>query len=114
MTVDWDGQIRMDPSSPYAMQPLIEMKDRFDLSFACDYDRHGIVTKSEGLLPPNHRRKAEGRRQKGRGLRTCPMPLGLKPLTLVMKNKENMYFETQSALKYCVLVKSPDFSYGDT
>ncbi|MBN3946988.1 MAG: alpha-D-glucose phosphate-specific phosphoglucomutase [Nostoc sp. NMS7] len=56
MTVDWDGQIRMDPSSPYAMQPLIEMKDRFDLSFACDtdYDRHGIVTRSEGLLPPNH------------------------------------------------------------
>ncbi len=56
MTVDWDGQIRMDPSSPYAMQRLIGMKDRFDLSFACDtdYDRHGIVTKREGLLPPNH------------------------------------------------------------
>jgi len=56
MTVDWDGQIRMDPSSPYAMQRLIGMKDRFDLSFACDtdYDRHGIVTKGEGLLPPNH------------------------------------------------------------
>jgi phosphoglucomutase len=56
MTVDWDGQIRMDPSSPYAMQRLIGMKDHFDLSFACDtdYDRHGIVTKSEGLLPPNH------------------------------------------------------------
>jgi phosphoglucomutase len=56
MTVDWDGQIRMDPSSPYAMQRLIEMKDRFDLSFACDtdHDRHGIVTKSDGLLPPNH------------------------------------------------------------
>ena len=56
MTVDWDGQIRMDPSSPYAMQRLIGMKDRFDLSFACDtdHDRHGIVTKSEGLLPPNH------------------------------------------------------------
>jgi phosphoglucomutase len=56
MTVDWDGQIRMDPSSPYAMQPLIQMKDRFDLSFACDtdYDRHGIVTRSGGLLPPNH------------------------------------------------------------
>ena len=56
MTVDWDGQIRMDPSSPYAMQRLIEMKDRFDLSFACDtdHDRHGIVTKSAGLLPPNH------------------------------------------------------------
>jgi len=55
MTVDWDGQIRMDPSSPYAMQRLIGMKDRFDLSFACDtdHDRHGIVT-SEGLLPPNH------------------------------------------------------------
>ena len=56
MTVDWDGQIRMDPSSPYAMQRLIGMKDQFDLSFACDtdHDRHGIVTKSEGLLPPNH------------------------------------------------------------
>jgi len=56
MTVDWDGQIRMDPSSPYAMQRLIEMKDRFDLAFACDtdHDRHGIVTKSAGLLPSNH------------------------------------------------------------
>jgi phosphoglucomutase len=56
MTVDWDGQIRMDPSSPYAMKRLIGLKDRFDLSFACDtdYDRHGIVTKSAGLLPPNH------------------------------------------------------------
>jgi phosphoglucomutase len=56
MTVDWDGQIRMDPSSAYAMQRLIEMKDRFDLAFACDtdHDRHGIVTKSTGLLPPNH------------------------------------------------------------
>jgi phosphoglucomutase len=56
MTVDWDGQIRMDPSSVYAMQRLIGMKDRFDLSFACDtdHDRHGIVTRSSGLLPPNH------------------------------------------------------------
>jgi phosphoglucomutase len=56
MTVDWDGQIRMDPSSPYAMRRLIGMKDRFDLSFACDtdHDRHGIVTRSAGLLPPNH------------------------------------------------------------
>jgi len=56
MTVDWDGQIRMDPSSPYAMQRLLEMKDRFDVSFACDTDsdRHGIVTRSAGLLPPNH------------------------------------------------------------
>ena len=56
MTVDWDGQIRMDPSSSYAMRRLIGMKDRFDLSFACDtdHDRHGIVTKSAGLLPPNH------------------------------------------------------------
>ena len=56
MTADWDGQIRMDPSSAYAMQRLIGMKDRFDLSFACDADadRHGIVTKSHGLLPPNH------------------------------------------------------------
>jgi phosphoglucomutase len=56
MTVDWDGRIRMDPSSPYAMQRLIDIKDRFDLSFACDtdHDRHGIVTRSAGLLPPNH------------------------------------------------------------
>jgi len=56
MTVDWDGQIRMDPSSAYAMRRLIGMKDRFDLSFACDtdHDRHGIVTRGEGLLPPNH------------------------------------------------------------
>lgn len=56
MTVDWDGKIRMDPSSSYAMQGLIGMKDRFDIAFACDtdYDRHGIVTKSSGLLPPNH------------------------------------------------------------
>jgi phosphoglucomutase len=56
MTVDWDGQIRMDPSSIYAMQRLIGMKDRFDLACACDtdHDRHGIVTHSAGLLPPNH------------------------------------------------------------
>ena len=56
MSVDWDGQIRMDPSSPYAMQSLIGLKDRFDIAFACDtdHDRHGIVTRSAGLLPPNH------------------------------------------------------------
>ena len=56
MSVDWDGKIRMDPSSPYAMQKLIDMKDRFDISFACDtdHDRHGIITKSMGLLNPNH------------------------------------------------------------
>ena len=56
MTLDWDGRIRMDPSSSYAMQSLIKLKDRFDIAFACDtdHDRHGIVTKSAGLLPPNH------------------------------------------------------------
>src|SRR6202035_5721898 len=56
MTVDWDGQIRMDPSSPYAMGRLLGLKDRFDVAFACDtdHDRHGIVTRSAGLLPPNH------------------------------------------------------------
>lgn len=56
MTVDWDGQIRMDPSSPYAMQRLIGLKDRFQVAFACDtdHDRHGIVTRSAGLMPPNH------------------------------------------------------------
>jgi phosphoglucomutase len=56
MTVDWDGKIRMDPSSPYAMQRLIDLKDRYDIAFACDtdHDRHGIVTRNSGLLPPNH------------------------------------------------------------
>jgi phosphoglucomutase len=56
MCVDWDGQIRMDPSSPYAMKSLLNMKDKFDISFACDtdHDRHGIVTRSVGLLNPNH------------------------------------------------------------
>ena len=56
MTLDWDGRIRMDPSSPYAMRQLIDLKDRFDIAFACDtdHDRHGIVTKSVGLLPANH------------------------------------------------------------
>ena len=56
MTLDWDGQIRMDPSSPYAMQGLIDIKDRYDIAFACDtdHDRHGIVTRNAGLLPPNH------------------------------------------------------------
>jgi phosphoglucomutase len=56
MTLDWDGRIRMDPSSPYAMQRLIGLKDRFEIAAACDtdHDRHGIVTRSAGLLPPNH------------------------------------------------------------
>lgn len=56
MTLDWDGQIRMDPSSSYVMKRLIGNKDRFDIAFACDtdHDRHGIVTKKDGLLPPNH------------------------------------------------------------
>ena len=56
MTVDWDGQVRMDPSSPYAMQHLIDLTNHFDIAFACDtdHDRHGIITRSAGLLPPNH------------------------------------------------------------
>ena len=55
MSLDWDGRIRMDPSSPYAMQPLLDQKDRFDVAFACDtdHDRHGIVTRTAGLMPPN-------------------------------------------------------------
>ena len=55
MTLDWDGQIRMDPSSPYAMQRLLDIKDRFDIAAACDtdHDRHGIVTPGAGLLAPN-------------------------------------------------------------
>jgi phosphoglucomutase len=56
MTVDWDGKIRMDPSSKYAMQRLIGLKDKYDVAFACDtdHDRHGIVTRSSGLMEPNN------------------------------------------------------------
>jgi phosphoglucomutase len=56
MTLDWDGKIRMDPSSPYAMHRLIALKGLYDVAFACDtdHDRHGIVTASAGLMPANH------------------------------------------------------------
>ncbi len=56
MSLDWDGRIRMDPSSAYAMQSLIAAKDHYDIAFACDtdHDRHGIVTRHAGLLPANH------------------------------------------------------------
>jgi len=55
MTMDWDGKIRMDPSSPYAMARLVDLKSQFDVAFACDtdHDRHGIVTRSAGLMQPN-------------------------------------------------------------
>jgi phosphoglucomutase len=56
MSLDWDGRIRMDCSSPYAMQRLIGLRDQFDVAWACDtdHDRHGIVARSSGLLNPNH------------------------------------------------------------
>lgn len=56
MTVDWDGKIRMDPSSEYAMQRLLALKNKYDVAFACDtdHDRHGVVTRSGGLLKANH------------------------------------------------------------
>ncbi|MDE2305087.1 MAG: phosphoglucomutase (alpha-D-glucose-1,6-bisphosphate-dependent) [Gammaproteobacteria bacterium] len=56
MTLDWDGRIRMDPSSPYAMRRLIALRERYDVAFACDtdHDRHGVVARSRGLLPSNH------------------------------------------------------------
>ncbi|HEY4189300.1 MAG TPA: hypothetical protein VGM28_02680, partial [Candidatus Limnocylindrales bacterium] len=56
MTCDWDGRIRMDPSSPFAMARLVGLRDRFDVAFAndTDADRHGIVTPAAGLLNPNH------------------------------------------------------------
>lgn len=56
MSLDWDGKIRMDPSSRYAMQRLIQLKDKFPVAFACDtdHDRHGIVTRTTGLMQPNH------------------------------------------------------------
>ncbi|MET3474731.1 phosphoglucomutase (alpha-D-glucose-1,6-bisphosphate-dependent) [Variovorax atrisoli] len=55
MSLDWDGRIRMDPSSPDAMHKLIELKDRFGIAFACDtdHDRHGVVAGSTGLMQPN-------------------------------------------------------------
>jgi phosphoglucomutase len=56
MTLDWDGKIRMDPSSPYTMQKLVALKDEYRVAFASDpdHDRHGIVAQSAGLMPPNH------------------------------------------------------------
>jgi phosphoglucomutase len=56
MSLDWDGRIRMDPSSPWTMQRLLAVKGRYDIAFACDpdHDRHGIVTRTGGILPPNH------------------------------------------------------------
>jgi phosphoglucomutase len=56
MTLDWDGRVRMDPSSSWAMQRLLALKDRFDIAFGCDtdHDRHGIVTPGAGLMPTNH------------------------------------------------------------
>ncbi|HZX82900.1 MAG TPA: phosphoglucomutase, partial [Reyranella sp.] len=56
MTLDWDGRVRMDPSSPYAMRRLVGLKDKYDIAFSCDtdHDRHGIVAPSTGLMPPNH------------------------------------------------------------
>ena len=56
MSLDWDGKIRMDPSSPYAMQRLLALRDRYDVAWACDpdHDRHGIVARSGGLMNPNH------------------------------------------------------------
>ena len=56
MTLDWDGRIRMDPSSSYAMQRLIGLREKYDIAFACDtdHDRHGIVTPTAGLMKPNH------------------------------------------------------------
>ena len=56
MTVDWDGRIRMDPSSSFAMKRLIGLKGKYDIAFACDtdHDRHGIVVPGDGLMPPNH------------------------------------------------------------
>ena len=56
MSVDWDGKIRMDPSSGYAMQRLIGLRDKYEVACACDtdHDRHGVVTRSAGLMPANH------------------------------------------------------------
>ena len=56
MTLDWDGRIRMDPSSPFAMARLVELRDQFDLALGndADADRHGVVVPGEGLMNPNH------------------------------------------------------------
>lgn len=56
MSLDWDGRVRMDPSSSFAMHSLLALKDRYQVAFACDpdHDRHGIVTPSMGLMQPNN------------------------------------------------------------
>ena len=56
MSLDWDGQVRMDPSSPHAMRSLLSLRDQYPIVMACDtdHDRHGIVAGSVGLMPPNH------------------------------------------------------------
>jgi phosphoglucomutase len=81
MTVDWDGKIRMDCSSPYAMARLIAIRDRFDIAFAndTDADRHGIVCPSSGLMNPNHYRApsplaARRRHRQDRGLQQHDRP----------------------------------------
>ena len=77
MPLDWDGKIRMDCSSPYAMAGLIELKDRFDVAFANDpdADRHGVVTRGAGLLNPNHYLAAAVSYVFG-GQRACPPAAG--------------------------------------
>ena len=76
MKVDRDGKIRMNPSSPYAIQRLIGLKDRFEIAFACDtdHDRHGIVTRSAGLVPPNQYPQSRSSTSSNTGSRRGPCP----------------------------------------
>jgi phosphoglucomutase len=110
MTVDWDGKIRMDPSSPFAMQRLLGLKDRYDVAFACDtdHDRHGIVTRSGGLLVPNHylpvlidylfRNRTQWRRSAGVGKTLVSTGL----IDRVAKRLERRLFEVPVGFKWFV------------
>src|SRR5205814_933418 len=99
MTVDWDGKIRMDCSSPYAMARLIAMRDRFDIAFAndTDADRHGIVSLSNGLMNPNHYLAAamahlHARRLEWRGNRAISEPRSIgASMRLRLPNRKNVW-----------------------
>ena len=110
MTYDWDGKIRMDPSSPYAMRGLVGLKDKYDLAFACDtdHDRHGVVTKGDGLMQPNHylavaadyllSHRPEWKRDLGIGKTIVSSGI----IDRVAKRKDRFLFETPVGFKWFV------------
>lgn len=110
MSVDWDGQIRMDPSSPYAMASVAAKKDDFDLIFACDtdHDRHGIVAKSCGLMSPNHYLTVasnylfQNRPEWGAGAQLAKTVVTSQTLDRVAKRLGKKLYETPVGFKWFV------------